>query len=106
MKMQGFADFDTKISNIMKRTIMIALSLIGSIDLCFCQPVKTIAVKNVTEFKVSIPQSEINELNARLKNTRWPGEEQGSDWNFGTSQTYLKELIAYWTTNYDWRKQE
>lgn len=90
----------------MKRTVMVLLSLLGSIALCFCQPIKTTAMKDVTEFKVSIPQSEVDELNARLKNTRWPGEEQGSDWHFGTSEVYLKKLIAYWTTDYDWRKQE
>lgn len=63
-------------------------------------------MKNVTDFRVSISQSEIDELRTRLKNTRWPGEEQGSDWNFGTSEAYLKNLVAYWRTSYDWRKHE
>ena len=63
-------------------------------------------MKNVVEFKVNIPQSDLDELKARLMNTRWPGEEAGSDWAFGTSEAYLKKLVAHWTTNYDWRKQE
>ncbi|MBX2894443.1 MAG: epoxide hydrolase [Cyclobacteriaceae bacterium] len=63
-------------------------------------------MKNVTEFKVDIPQSDLNDLKARLKNMRWPGEAEGSDWNFGTSEAYLKNLVSYWATNYDWRKQE
>ncbi|HEY0652029.1 MAG TPA: epoxide hydrolase [Chryseosolibacter sp.] len=63
-------------------------------------------MKNVTEFKVNISQSDINELKARLQNTRWPGEAEGSEWNFGTSEAYLKKLVSYWTTHYDWRSHE
>jgi len=63
-------------------------------------------MKKVTEFKVNIPQSELDDLKFRLKNIRWPGEAQGSGWNFGTSEAYLKNLVGYWTTKYDWKKQE
>jgi len=63
-------------------------------------------MKKVTEFKVSIPKSDLDDLKSRLKNIRWPGEAQGSDWSFGTSETYLKNLVSYWTTEYDWKKQE
>ncbi|WP_026969400.1 epoxide hydrolase family protein [Algoriphagus terrigena] len=63
-------------------------------------------MKNVSEFEVAILQSELDDLNTRLKNTRWPGEAEGSDWHFGTSEEYLKELVDYWLTSYDWRKQE
>jgi pimeloyl-ACP methyl ester carboxylesterase len=63
-------------------------------------------MKNTTPFKVSVPQSVLDDLKSRLKNTRWPGEAEGSGWNFGTSETYLKQLVKYWTDNYDWRKQE
>lgn len=63
-------------------------------------------MKKVIEFKVSISQSDLDDLIARLKNTRWPGESQGSDWNYGTSEVYLKQLVSYWTTNYNWREQE
>ena len=63
-------------------------------------------MKNVTEFKINVPQSDVDELKSRLKNTRWPGEENGSGWNFGTSEPYLRELVAYWTTIYDWKRHE
>lgn len=63
-------------------------------------------MKNVTEFKVSIPQTELDDLKIRLKNTRWPGEASGSEWHYGTSEAYLKKLIDYWITTYDWKKQE
>jgi len=45
-------------------------------------------MKKVNEFKVNIPQSDLEDLKARLKNIRWPGEAQGSGWTFGTSEAY------------------
>lgn len=68
--------------------------------------IKTSAMKNLTPFNVSVNQSELDDLKARLKNTRWPGEAEGAGWNFGTSETYLKMLVNYWISEYDWRKQE
>lgn len=84
---------------------IILLSLTLSITNSYSQTNKN-AMKKVTEFKVSIPKSDLDDLKSRLKNIRWPGEAQGSDWSFGTSETYLKNLVSYWTTEYDWKKQE
>jgi len=63
-------------------------------------------MKNLETFNLSVPPSVLDDLKDRLKNTRWPGEAEGSGWNFGTSETYLKELVDYWINKYDWRKQE
>lgn len=63
-------------------------------------------MKNVTEFKVSVSQQVLDDLKNRLQNIRWPGEAQDAGWNFGTSESYLRELVNYWLNNYDWRKQE
>ena len=63
-------------------------------------------MKNVTEFQVTVPQNVLDDLKQRLENTRWPGEVQDSGWNFGTSELYLKKLVHYWLTAYDWRKHE
>jgi pimeloyl-ACP methyl ester carboxylesterase len=63
-------------------------------------------MKNVTEFEVNIPQSDIDDLKARLEKTRWPGEAQDSDWTFGASEAYLKRLVAHWISIYDWREHE
>lgn len=67
---------------------------------------KTSTMKNLTAFKVSVPEQVLVDLKNRLKNTRWPGEAEGSAWNFGTSETYLKDLVGYWLNTYDWRKHE
>ncbi|NIJ54505.1 epoxide hydrolase family protein [Dyadobacter arcticus] len=63
-------------------------------------------MENTEIFKVSVPQQVLDDLKSRLENTRWPGEATGSGWTFGTSEAYLKELVKYWLTEYDWRKQE
>jgi pimeloyl-ACP methyl ester carboxylesterase len=62
-------------------------------------------MKNSEVFDLTVPQSVLDDLKGRLKNTRWPGEAEGSDWHFGTSQTYLQELTDYWINKYDWDKQ-
>lgn len=63
-------------------------------------------MKNVTEFSVSVSQPLLDDLRNRLQNTNWPGEAEGSGWHFGTSQAYLKDLVGYWLTQYDWQKQQ
>lgn len=57
----------------------------------------------VEKFRVSIPQSELDDLNDRIKRVRWPNEIKNSNWKFGTSLTYLKELADYWVKEFDWR---
>jgi pimeloyl-ACP methyl ester carboxylesterase len=72
----------------------------------FSQTQKNAAMKNTEVFKVSVSQQVLDDLKSRLQTTRWPGEAEGSGWHFGTSEAYLKDLVDYWLTSYDWRKQE
>jgi microsomal epoxide hydrolase len=48
----------------------------------------------------------LSDLQQRLARTRWPDEILGSDWQYGTSLAYARELVAYWQRDYDWRAQE
>jgi len=89
----------------MKYLAIILSVLILSIEDSMSQSTEN-KMKNVTEFKVNISQSDLDDLKARLQNIRWPGEPQGAGWTFGTSEAYLKNLVSYWKTKYDWRKQE
>lgn len=63
-------------------------------------------MKNVTPFKIEIGQPVLDDLQQRLKQTRWTDEPKDAGWNYGTNPAYLRELVAYWQTKYDWRKQE
>jgi epoxide hydrolase len=60
----------------------------------------------ITEFRIDIPAASIDDLHARLANTRWPGEIPGVGWTRGVPKDYLKELAEYWRTGFDWRAQE
>src|SRR5262252_7188746 len=57
-------------------------------------------------FVVSIPESDIADLKARLNLTRFPDAAPGEPWAFGSSVDYVRELVAYWKDVFDWRAQE
>lgn len=57
-------------------------------------------------FQIQIPQETLDDLRQRLTQTRWTDEVTGADWDYGTNRTYLKELVNYWQTEFDWRAQE
>ncbi|MBT1696717.1 alpha/beta hydrolase [Fulvivirgaceae bacterium PWU4] len=58
------------------------------------------------QFKIQIPAQEIEYLNQRLSNTRWPGETINEGWKKGVPTDYLKKLADYWRHQFDWKKQE
>ena len=63
-------------------------------------------MKQLTSFKIEVSQIVLDDLKTRLKQTRWTDEPKDAGWNYGTNPTYLHELVDYWQTKYDWRKQE
>ena len=60
----------------------------------------------IRPFILDVPQSELDDLNARIDLTRWPEKEPVSDWSQGTPLAVLQDLIAYWRNDYDWRRCE
>ncbi|MDQ1097614.1 MULTISPECIES: epoxide hydrolase family protein [Chryseobacterium] len=58
------------------------------------------------KFEINVPESELTELQWRLKQTRWTDEPLNAGWDYGTNPEYLKILVDYWRNGYDWRKQE
>ncbi|MGW2285482.1 epoxide hydrolase family protein [Streptomyces phaeochromogenes] len=60
----------------------------------------------IRPFVLGIPQSDLDDLNARLDLTRWPDELPGVGWEYGVPRDYLKELVRYWRHTYDWRAAE
>src|SRR5271168_75194 len=57
-------------------------------------------------FKVSIPDSEIDDLKQRLANTRWPDPESVPDWSQGVRLENARSLARHWEREYDWRRFE
>ncbi len=57
-------------------------------------------------FRIDIPQSDLDDLNRRLDETRWPDEIAGVGWDRGVPLEYLRELTGYWRNTFDWRAAE
>jgi len=57
-------------------------------------------------FRVEIPQEQLDDLQRRLGDTRWPGELPETGWSRGVPLGYLRELAEYWRTGFDWRAVE
>lgn len=61
---------------------------------------------SIRPFRVNIPEAALADLRRRLLATRWPGRETVTDRSQGVQLATLRELVRYWTTEYDWRKCE
>jgi microsomal epoxide hydrolase len=60
-----------------------------------------------TRFTLQVPQDALTDLKDRLSRTRFPDEPPGiKPWTTGTSLAYMKELIPYWSDQFDWRAWE
>jgi epoxide hydrolase len=60
----------------------------------------------IRPFRIDLPQADIDDLHERLDHTRWPSELPRVSWNRGVPVGYLKGLVQYWRTGYDWRAHE
>ena len=69
----------------------------------------------IEEFRISIPQADLDDLADRLARTRWPSSLPGAAWDHGAPGAgwergvpvgYLRELVEYWRDGFDWRAQE
>jgi pimeloyl-ACP methyl ester carboxylesterase len=63
-------------------------------------------VSDIRPYRLVMPDQAIVDLQERLQRTRWPDDYVDQNWEFGTDQTYLKSLCAYWADGYDWRARE
>ena len=60
----------------------------------------------VQPFTVHVADETLQDLRERLDRTRWPGELPHTGWDYGSNLAYVKELVAYWQREFDWRAQE
>ena len=57
-------------------------------------------------FTIAVPDATLADLRERLARVRWPDAPPGAGWDFGSDVAYLRELVAYWRDEYDWRAHE
>ena len=60
----------------------------------------------IKPFSIHVEQEMLDDLRARIRNTRWPDAAPGPAWEQGTDLAYLQELCTYWADEFDWRAQE
>ena len=60
----------------------------------------------VRPFTIAVADSVLEDLRQRLVDTRWPDEIPDTGWDYGSNLAYIKELVEYWRTDFDWRAQE
>ncbi|HYR74591.1 MAG TPA: epoxide hydrolase [Pyrinomonadaceae bacterium] len=81
------------------------LSACGSADTA-AQIVLPTTTKEVTPFKIHVPQAALDDLKKKLANARWPDKEPVTDWSQGVPLAKAEALVEYWRTHYDWRRVE
>jgi len=60
----------------------------------------------IRPYTIAVPDAVLTDLKDRLARTRWPSEIPGTGWDYGTNLSYMKELVDYWRTRFNWREQE
>jgi pimeloyl-ACP methyl ester carboxylesterase len=61
---------------------------------------------DATPFSIRVEAEVLSDLRDRIRRTRWPDQAPGAAWEQGTDLQYLKQLLAYWADEFDWRAQE
>ncbi|WBQ07823.1 epoxide hydrolase family protein [Kribbella sp. CA-293567] len=61
---------------------------------------------DIRPFRVEIAQTDLDDLNERLARTRLPEPAPGDNWDLGTPNHYLTDMVDHWQHTFDWREQE
>ncbi|HEY5680770.1 MAG TPA: epoxide hydrolase [Pseudomonadales bacterium] len=61
---------------------------------------------DVRPFRIEIPEKDLDDLGQRLALTRLPEKETPDDWSQGVPLAYMREIVDYWQSDYDWRRAE
>lgn len=60
----------------------------------------------IRKFTISLPNTEIENLKNRLRNTRFGAEPLiGTGWTYGMSSKSLKTIVDYWTNKYNFEQR-
>jgi pimeloyl-ACP methyl ester carboxylesterase len=57
-------------------------------------------------FVIDIPQSDLDLMKGKLRETRWADDFGNADWKYGMPADWLKDMTEYWLEGFDWRQHE
>jgi pimeloyl-ACP methyl ester carboxylesterase len=60
----------------------------------------------IEAYRFTVPDAAIADLHARIDATRWPEAETVDDWSQGVPLAILRDFVATWRHDYDWRPTE
>ena len=60
----------------------------------------------ISKFKVSVSRGTLNQIYSKIKGYPWDNVQKLDGWEHGTNYKYLRSLSKYWTSKFDWKKQE
>lgn len=59
----------------------------------------------IRPFVIEVPQAELDDLTRRLESTRFAPAAPGDSWEYGTPESYLRDMVERWKS-FDWRAVE
>ncbi|TYB57571.1 epoxide hydrolase [Nonomuraea sp. PA05] len=60
----------------------------------------------IRDFRIDIPQADLDDLAERLARVRWTDELPGAGNDYGVPLPYVQSLVQRWRDGYDWRAWE
>lgn len=92
---------------VIQRVIASLVLLVGG--MAVCRP--SVAAQGrgsdaVRPYTIAVPDRVLTDLRDRLARTRWPSEIPDTGWDYGANLGYMKDLVQYWRTTFNWREQE
>jgi pimeloyl-ACP methyl ester carboxylesterase len=60
----------------------------------------------IKPFRIDIAQADLDDLQRRLADVRWPDEPSGIGSTRGLPLANTRDLVEYWRNTFDWRAQE
>ena len=67
---------------------------------------KSAGATDVRPFRIEVAEEKLADLRRRVAATRWPSKELVEDRSQGVQLATVRELVRFWTTQYDWRRCE
>jgi len=64
------------------------------------------ALDQTKPFKIDVPDETLAHIRQRVIDYPWDAMADLPGWEPGANLDYMKELCAYWVSDFDWRAQE
>src|SRR5512140_149355 len=61
---------------------------------------------DIRPFRIAVGDDVLQDLQTRLRNTRWPEAQTVDDWSQGAPLAWIQDICRHWAQTYDWRARE